>query len=585
MDITDALRKPIEELVELVSKEFRNVVKNRLLEYVQHNYQNCLYSKTILNPTVPQRLSSFYVPLFISMTKSPFYGGGDNTNFLSGDRIPTNSPSELFRLNKKLSIVGSAGSGKSTLVKSIFTKCVVEKFKIPVIVELRQLNNFYDQENLAEKNLLDYIHDELLNFHEVATEKSILKRMLESGAFLFIFDGFDEINSFFKSKAENEIEKVSTKYPDNCYVITSRPNSNIEHLGSFVVYSICELSRSDIDMFVSLIFKSPQKEAKKRIQSIISNSENKHYASYIRNPLLLTMFVLTYQLYSELPQFRTTFYKQVYDALFTMHDAISKNSFDRQKVSRLEREEFDIVLQQFSYLTYFSQKFTFTKNQVESVLNKMKELNQDIVFSNDKLIYDLNVSINILTKEGLDYTFPHRSLQEYFTALYIASLDNSKREKIYQLFYEKIRPLNSTDFFVENENLISLIIEVDKFVFTKLVTMKIVEELLLSLKENNQHKVRFLNTKVYIDRHLSVILYRSRMINHFVENLSKGKLDSFRNEYKEITQADVIRLQFDDVDFQYERSIYIESIENIYDSLNNDINEKDNRDDAFLSII
>ena len=54
----------------------------------------------------------------------------------------------------------------------------------------------------------------------------------------------------------------------------------------------------------------------------------------------------------------------------------------------------------------------------------------NIFFDNDKFINDLQVAIGVLNKEGTDYTFPHRSLQEYFAAIYIASLNDENNKKI-----------------------------------------------------------------------------------------------------------------------------------------------------------
>jgi hypothetical protein len=55
-----------------------------------------------------------------------------------------------------------------------------------------------------------------------------------------------------------------------------------------------------------------------------------------------------------------------------------------------------------------------------------------MIFDNEKLIIDLQVAIGILNKEGTDYTFPHRSLQEYFAATYILSLNDDNKKVVYR---------------------------------------------------------------------------------------------------------------------------------------------------------
>ena len=49
----------------------------------------------------------------------------------------------------------------------------------------------------------------------------------------------------------------------------------------------------------------------------------------------------------------------------------------------------------------------------------------------DDIIYDLSVAISILIQDGTSYVFPHRSLQEYFAASYIAHSREEVKEKIY----------------------------------------------------------------------------------------------------------------------------------------------------------
>ena len=73
----------------------------------------------------------------------------------------------------------------------------------------------------------------------------------------------------------------------------------------------------------------------------------------------------------------------------------------------------------------------FIEDKLQLIKSKKK-----ISFENQKLMQDFQVAIGIITQEGTEYTYPHRSLQEYFAASYIASLSEYNKEKIYKKIYK-----------------------------------------------------------------------------------------------------------------------------------------------------
>jgi hypothetical protein len=171
------------------------------------------------------------------------------------------------------------------------------------------------------------------------------------------------------------------------------------------------------------------------------------------------MFILTFQSYSDIPQKRSEFYDQVFDTLFSIHDSVSKLSYVREKLSGLAKDQFEEVLQLFSFLSFFEEKFIFPSNYLTDKLDIIKTKKKNLKFDNDKFIEDLQVAIGILNKEGLDYTFPHRSLQEYFAALYISkvSIENKR------ILYEKLKKEIDTNYgsIMSREHFYGLLAEMD----------------------------------------------------------------------------------------------------------------------------
>ena len=171
------------------------------------------------------------------------------------------------------------------------------------------------------------------------------------------------------------------------------------------------------------------------------------------------MFILTYQSYSEIPQKRSDFYKQVFDTLYSVHDSVSKLSFVREKQSGLSKERFEDLLKLFSFISYFEEKFLYQPEYLESKFTFIKEKKKSLSFDNQKVIEDLQVAIGILNKEGVEYTFPHRSLQEFFAANYISSLSDANKQAIYSKIKSTIN--KRWLYLIDNHHFLSLLAEQD----------------------------------------------------------------------------------------------------------------------------
>lgn len=284
---------------------------------------------------------------------------------------------------------------------------------------------------------------------------------MNSGDFTFFLDGYDEVTSSKKEKLTKEIDDLVKIYNKNYYLLTSRPYTEIDLLPLFHNYQVCELTDADINKFIRRQIPYEEKELCDKMIEAINNKENSSYKSFLSNPLLLSMFILTFQSYSNIPQKRSEFYSQVFDTLFSVHDSMSKLAFVREKQSGLAKEQIIEVLKLFSFLSYFDEKFIFSSLYLEEKLTYIKEKKKSISFDNTKLINDLQVAIGILNKEGTDFAFPHRSLQEYFSALYIAYLSEENKKVIYKKIIDSLS-INEDHRRYSRENFYYLLAELDE---------------------------------------------------------------------------------------------------------------------------
>ena len=339
---------------------------------------------------------------------------------------------------------------------------------------MRYLNNY-------NGNLISYIKDEIIKFSEIAQSERVVERLLNSGQFIVFFDGYDEIASNRKEEITKDICKVTKKYKSNKYILTSRPFVSVDMLENFCNYQVCDLALDEIKSFVRKQFNDSEKELAEKIIETISNEDAHTYNSFLSNPLLLSMFIITYQTDSNIPQKRSDYYNQVFNTLYSVHDTSSKLGFVREKKTGMSKENFVDILKRFSFKSFFSHNYTFSVVYFETEMQGIKR-DLNLEFSNEDLLTDHEVAIGILTQEGVEITFPHRSLQEYFAALFVTSLTYENKLKLYKYLYNQFNDiLNNRVLQNDNVNFFSLLSEMDKISFYKELIIPVLKELKIKI--------------------------------------------------------------------------------------------------------
>ena len=94
----------------------------------------------------------------------------------------------VLEIGKKLIVVGSGGIGKSVMMKHFFLNTIQNTNYIPVLVELRGLNE-YEEKHLS---LEEYIYN-IMKVLKFQLEEKYFKYSLEVGGYVILLDGFDEV--------------------------------------------------------------------------------------------------------------------------------------------------------------------------------------------------------------------------------------------------------------------------------------------------------------------------------------------------------------------------------------------------------
>jgi len=378
--------------------------------YLEKSYEKYSHAKTLLYRDRPRPIREFFVVPTLRADKK--------------DRpITVNSSKDIFRCHNFIIIKGTGGIGKSMLMKHLFLSELDNKGKIPVLFELKDIN---DQKEDYE--LIDVLFEKLGVLGTSATKYAI-EYALEQGLFLLLLDGYDEIRS---EKAIDFVKKLNDfcdKYTKNYVAVSTRPSGEFLEFGRFAVLETTGLDKEQaLELLGRLDY---DKDSKERFIFALDEVLYDEHKSFASNPLLLTMMFLTYDDYAGIPEKLHLFYERAFETLLTRHDS-TKEGYKRKLESGLPPDSFKKVFACFCCLTYYSNELEFAEDKLKIILKKARaelESREGIGFETASFIRDLVDAVCMLYKEGSHYSFVHRSFQEYFTAVYLKDQSDDVMER------------------------------------------------------------------------------------------------------------------------------------------------------------
>ena len=465
-----SINKTIESFQNLASKTKNQLyikTKKAFKKYLETAIKKYNEIKTIFNPAEPILLDSFYVDLDLSIGKKLLEG---NIN-------------SVINYGKPLIITGSAGCGKSTLLKYLFLKTISFKTKLPFFIELK---NIKDSEKPFIDNVLCLLNEMNLG---LSLEEYLI--LLEKGEYILFFDGLDEVPpAFYKYVEEEGILSLNDKYYKSLFIVTSRPSEIYKSWQNFAEASINPLTKEKAIMLLDKI--NYEAEIKERFITDVKSSLFDKHESFLSNPLLLSIMLITYGQYADIPDKLTLFYQQAFEALFNKHDA-TKQGFKRTRYTTIPIDEFQKIISALSIQSYIEHKINFSKNEIINYLQISKDIVDVQNFDEELVLDDLLQSLCIIVRDGLLYTFTHRSFQEYFSAIFISKCEKSNRNKIITNIKNKYAI----------DNIFYLLFEIDKTIIEDDFLICKIEELNAIFNTNNNPELSFhreIFSEIYIEK-------------------------------------------------------------------------------------
>lgn len=396
-DIFTSSKEAIFDTTEKIKINLKTVYS----EYLNKIYNRYGKSKSFFIRDEPLDLYSFYVPIGIECNKI---------------NIKSANLKAILNVNKCSIISGTGGAGKSILLKHLFLDCLRLKNSIPIFIELRDLN--------SEKiNLIELLKITTENFGLNISSKHF-ELSLKKGHFMLFLDGLDEVDKNKKDILLKEINELTIKYTKTNILLTTRPDVKLSELDIFSTFKTTPLT---LEKSIELIVKLPADEILKEkfIKDLKKDLFDRHQ-SFLSNPLLLSIMMLTYGFSADIPNKSSIFYNQAFDALFQRHDSF-KGAYKRKRETNLDIQEFSKIFSTFCILTYENRLFKFTKNEVIEYLEQAKKITS-IDFNSENFLTDLLQSVSLLIEDGVSIYFTHRSFQEFFAAKFI--VESNKEIKL-----------------------------------------------------------------------------------------------------------------------------------------------------------
>lgn len=326
-------------------------------------------------------------------------------------------------LHARCIIYGTAGQGKSILVKYLVGREIKSGKRIPLLCELR---------DVGDLSLEDYLIQRFSLLLGINSDAEVFSAFAISGKISFLLDGFDEIESSKVQSALHEIDALAFKYPEAKILLTSRPDAECRSLAGFGAAYVRPLAAADLFPFFKKITKDS--DFSDKIVKAIEGSPL-GIRSLVTTPLLATLLAISYRAAHKIPLEFSEFYEELFQVLLVRHDA-AKLGWRRKRESGLTDRQIQQVFEAFCFAVRRQKSLSVG---VEKSLDLIDEACKNLQFNLDAQAYlnDVRRITCLVLQDGKKIEYVHASVAHYFAARYI----RSRPESIAGSFYDQVLDL------------------------------------------------------------------------------------------------------------------------------------------------
>lgn len=385
---------------------------------------------------------------------------GDDSIDLHGFYIPTRVESITTSINfvndigeQSMVLEGTVGQGKSIFMRYLTSQEAKQAQRIPLFYELRRL----DDNDTLTSALSKQINNWITEFKE-----SDFDRVAKTGGLVIFLDGFDEVPHDKVKRLLNEIEGWCERYPNMQIIISSRPEADIQRSNYLKVFKLSEYRFYEQSLLIDKLVE--EHESNSLLKQAIKDS-NTEIQELLKTPLMVTLFVMNYRGSLEIPTNQHEFYKNLFTILISRHDK-TKPGFKREANSGLNELELQEVFEEFCFITFSMDILVFDDSKAIEVIKECLE-NQRISDNSRLVLSDLSKNLCLILKDGLEYTFIHKSIQEFYYASFVYNQPEMKIE-----FYKDC----DNGFIANKSNILNFLESMDTYYFYKYYSIPVFTE-------------------------------------------------------------------------------------------------------------
>lgn len=490
-------------------------------------------------------------------------------NAHSDKPIKINSLQEI-QTERNILITGTVGQGKSVFMRYLALQELTYG-KLPIFIECKYISS---------QKSIQFLLNEYFQNWLTEPKPNTISDLLNSGKITLFIDAFDEIGKDWITDTVSTIESYSRDFPKLKIIVSSRPHHTISHSTHF---STVELLPYDVDEQKSLIHKLvSDTEARNNLQDAIE-AATVEIQAVLTTPLMVVLFIQKYLHDFSAPQNLTDFYANIFDIVVDKHNK-TKTGFIAQSQSGLNNPTLESIFTRFCFDTAIKNQTAMARTELMNFIQKAWDSNS-IQYA-DKSAVDINKIADdfqkymcLVLQDGEQYTFTHKSIQEFYTAKFIANLSEKNACKVIDGLQRQISDHRTICRFIKQlnpyyydkyyllPNLNRLNAEyklgennhINRLAFIDLLEV-VLEVFIDHQKNNNNEAIWSLNlthkqnsildkqTYLFLDEHNlileSTLFYIELEINEALEELFQQLTTPF-------SQLDDIEIEFVSPNFQY----------------------------------
>lgn len=406
-----ALKKPLDDLYEAAKGEVKAKLKKLTIESkikaISKSIASVQKVKTMWQIDKEVKLLTFYYP----------------SKVLIDETAKTVTSISAIDPKRNILIQGTVGQGKSVFLRYLCMKELESASRIPIFVELRR----YEVKRTFKEFLIDS-----MAVYGISCDIALFDYLCESGKLVLLLDAFDEIELHAVTAVLGEIETLVQKYPALQTVITSRPDSGVEHSPHFRVYKLARLLPADHKPFLDRIIEEKNKSIIPEVLAAISTSSNE-IKTLLRTPLLMTLLVIVFNGTQSVPTSLPAFYEALFQTLLTRHDS-TKPGFRRRRATKLGDSELRKLFEAVCYSARQQGLLVLSETAFEKTVVSSCEV-IGLRCKPEDFAKDITKVACLMQHEGFEYHFIHKSVVEFHAASFIANAAEESARK----FYAKMR--------------------------------------------------------------------------------------------------------------------------------------------------